>query len=139
MDSCEFCRIVSGKSEAAKIYEDQKHLALMDRYPIREGHVLVIPKKHYKTVLDMSDDEVANLFSSVYQVALAVKKATGVEHFTIAVNVGSAAFQQVFHAHAHIIPAPSKRDPAGGRGPSRMLVTMEELHRIAKSISAYLE
>ena len=51
--NCIFCSIVSKKSKAANIFENDEFIAFMDKYPINMGHVLVLPKKHHQTILDM--------------------------------------------------------------------------------------
>jgi len=51
---CIFCQIVSGKIPAEKIYENNNALAFLDINPLCRGHVLVIPKKHYKNIFDLS-------------------------------------------------------------------------------------
>ena len=50
---CIFCDILSGNREGHILYEDDSHLVFLDRYPIDDGHTLVIPKKHYEKITDM--------------------------------------------------------------------------------------
>lgn len=99
-----FTEIIEGKLLGFIIFEDEKHVAILDKYPIDTGHSLVIPKKPYEKITDMPKDEVAELFSLVPQIANAILKATGAVAFSIAQNNGKEAKQIVPHVHIHIIP-----------------------------------
>ena len=99
-----FTEIIEGKRPGFIIFEDEKHVAILDKYPIDTGHSLVIPKKPYEKITDMPKDEVAELFSLVPQIANAILKATGVVAFSIAQNNGKEAKQIIPHVHIHIIP-----------------------------------
>ena len=99
-----FTDIIEGKRSGFIIFEDEKHVAILDKYPIDTGHSLVIPKKSYEKIIDMPKNEVAELFSLVPQIATAILKATGAVAFSIAQNNGKEAKQIVPHVHVHIIP-----------------------------------
>ena len=99
-----FTDIIEGKRSGFVIFEDEKHVAILDKYPIDTGHSLVIPKKPYEKIIDMSKNEVAELFSLVPQIANAILKATGAAAFSIAQNNGKEAKQIIPHVHVHIIP-----------------------------------
>ena len=99
-----FTEIIEGKRPGFIIYEDQDHVAILDKYPIDTGHSLVIPKKPYEKITDMPKNEVAELFSLIPKIANAILKATGAVAFSIAQNNGKEAKQIVPHVHVHIIP-----------------------------------
>jgi histidine triad (HIT) family protein len=99
-----FTDIIEGKRPGFIIFEDDKHIAILDKYPIDTGHSLVIPKTPYEKITDMPKNEVALLFSLVPQVANAILKATGAVAFSIAQNNGKEAKQIIPHVHVHIIP-----------------------------------
>ena len=99
-----FTEIIDGNRPGFIIFEDEKHVAILDKYPIDTGHSLVIPKKPYEKITDMSKADVADLFSLVPQIANAIHKATGAVAFSIAQNNGKEAKQIVPHVHVHIIP-----------------------------------
>ncbi len=101
---CIFCKIVNGELPSTKVYEDEGFLAFMDIGPVNKGHVLVIPKRHAETFLDLSEEEAAELFKRVNRIAKAVKEALNAEGLNIINNVGAASGQEVFHVHVHIIP-----------------------------------
>ena len=99
-----FTDIIEGKRPGFIIFEDDKHIAILDKYPIDTGHSLVIPKTPYEKITDMPKNDVALLFSLVPQVANAILKATGAVAFSIAQNNGKEAKQIIPHVHVHIIP-----------------------------------
>ena len=101
---CAFCKIIRNEINKSVIYEDDKVLAFMDFKPINDGHALVIPKKHYENIYDISEDEVAYLFRIVKKVAHAIQKGVKAEGITLIQNNGKAAKQVVFHFHVHVIP-----------------------------------
>lgn len=135
---CVFCSIVNKKSEAAHIFENDEFIAFMDKYPINNGHTLVLPKKHYETIHDMPLDETGKLFSLSTHLAKAVIKAVNADGFTIGQNNGEAANQIVPHVHVHIVPR-FNNDSEVGRWPSRKTASMEELNDVAAKIRKHIE
>jgi histidine triad (HIT) family protein len=101
---CIFCDIIQKKREGYVIYEDDTHIAFLDKYPIDYGHSLVLPKQHFEKVTDMTADKVGDLFSNVPKIAKAIIKTTKADAFSMAQNNGRAAKQIVPHVHVHIIP-----------------------------------
>ena len=85
-------------------FEDDSHIAILDKYPIDTGHSLVLPKTPYEKITDMPKNEVAELFSLIPEIANAILKATGAVAFSIAQNNGKEAKQIIPHVHVHIIP-----------------------------------
>ena len=102
--NCIFCRIANGEIPCAKIYEDDNVLAFLDLAPVHHGHTLVIPKSHYKDMLEVPSELGTHVFAALQKVAAAVMKATGAMGFNVMQNNGLAAGQTVFHIHWHIIP-----------------------------------
>ncbi len=136
--NCIFCSIVSKKSKAANIFENDEFIAFMDKYPINMGHVLVLPKKHHQTILDMQLEDTGKLFSLSSHLAKAVIKAVNADGFTLGQNNGEAANQEVPHVHVHIVPR-FNNDSEGSRWPSRKIVLEEELNNTATKIQKYVE
>ena len=104
MDDCIFCKIVKGEIPSEKVYEDEKVLAFKDINPVTPIHVLVIPKKHFKDVLDVKEEDkeiIADLFQSINKIA----KTLGIEKygFRIVNNCGEDAGQEVMHLHFHLL------------------------------------
>lgn len=130
---CIFCSILSGKLPSAQVYSDPDFMVIMDKYPINRGHVLVIPTKHYDTLLQMPAPEVGKLYSVVPAVAEAVVAALGADGFNVGQNNGIAANQIVPHVHVHIVPRFIDDSP-DGKWPARSVAPYEELQEIAKKI-----
>ena len=71
---CIFCKIINNESPAAKVYEDDEVLAFMDVNPVNKGHILVIPKKHYQSLVETPDEILRELWVAAKKVGLALKK-----------------------------------------------------------------
>ncbi len=128
---CLFCNIISKKQDAYVIFEDDSHIAIMDKYPIQKGHSLVMPKIHHEKIIDMSDDEVGKLFSRVPTIARRIMAATGADGFNIGQNNGRSANQIIPHVHVHIIPRYNK---TGNLWTRRMIANNTDLDDLAKKI-----
>jgi histidine triad (HIT) family protein len=107
MSECIFCQITGGKTPANIVYEDQYVMAFLSNRPVNAGHTLVVPKKHYENIYDISEEEVAYLFKIVRRIAIAVKDAESAEGIRVVQNNGEMAGQVVFHLHVHVIPMKS--------------------------------
>ncbi len=131
MQDCIFCKIIAGDIPAQKIYEDQWTLAFLDITPANPGHVLVIPKRHYETILDVEDDDLMHLIKVVKRIGKIVQETTSAVGFNIGQNNGEAAGQSVFHAHWHVIPRHNKDEfghwPRGSYSEGEIEVMAEEL------------
>jgi len=99
-----FTDIIEGRKSGHIIYKDDKHIAILDKYPIDVGHSLLITRHPYEKITDMKKNDVSELFSLVPEIASAIMKATGAVAFSIAQNNGKAAKQIIPHVHVHIIP-----------------------------------
>lgn len=104
MSDCIFCKIIAGEIPASKVYEDEQVLAFLDITQVTKGHTLVVPKKHYRNVLDMDAQEAAELFSAVPIIARQLKEKLGASGLNILNNNEEAAGQTVFHTHIHLLP-----------------------------------
>jgi histidine triad (HIT) family protein len=104
MNDCIFCKIINKEISANIIYEDDKTVAFLDNNPVNEGHTLVIPKKHFKNILEMDKEHLDAVFETVQRIAEVVKDGVNADGFNIKMNNFKAAGQVVFHAHVHIVP-----------------------------------
>ena len=136
MPACIFCDIISGKRAYHEIYHDSNIIAILDKYPIDKGHSLVIPKKPYEKLTDMSSHEVADLFSKIPKIANAIIKATNADAFSIAQNNGKAAKQIIPHVHIHIIP---RYNATGTLWLKRKILKDDELNELAQKIRNCIE
>ena len=102
--SCIFCRIVAGQIPCHKVYEDDLVLCFLDIGPIVDGHTLVIPKQHYRSVMETPPEVAAALAARLPELSRAVLEATGRSACHVLANNGAAAQQTVQHLHVHILP-----------------------------------
>ena len=107
---CVFCKIIRGEIRAKIIKESIRSIAFLDAFPLAKGHVLVIPKKHYSKLQDVSSEDNLDLFSLVHDLIRIVDKFTG--STLLACHNGKDAGQEVPHVHIHLIPRNSD-DSAG--------------------------
>ena len=133
--TCIFCDILAGKRDGHIVYEDNKHIAFLDKYPIDDGHTLVIPKKHYERITDMDSNNVGEIFSIVPKIAKAVLSGAGADAFSLAQNNGKAAKQIIPHVHIHIIPRYNNK---GTVWTKRQIPTDDVLSELAKKIKSAL-
>lgn len=133
LQTCPFCEIVAGKQEGVVVYQDDMCLAIMDRFPLNKGHILIIPKKHYTTIFDIPELLVGTLFTKAWFVARVLVRAVKADGVHIGQNNGRAANQKIDHVHIHIIPRFNDDIKEGG-WPKRRYLTNEELETTAKLI-----
>lgn len=132
---CIFCDIISGKRPGTFLYQDDDIVAFMDKYPIDQGHSLVVSKKHYEKIIDMKPEDVGTMFSKIPKIANAILSGTGADAFSIAQNNGRAAKQIIPHVHVHIIPRFNNK---GTIWTKREISNNEELESLAQKIRAHL-
>ena len=134
MVNCIFCDMIEGKMPCYMIYHDDDCIAILDKYPIDNGHSLIITKKPYEKLTDMGIDEVAKLFSKIPKIANAIMSATNADAFSIAQNNGKAAKQIVPHVHIHIIP---RYNATGTLWTKRKILSDIELDNLSQKIKNY--
>ena len=132
---CLFCDILDGKKDGYFLYEDNSHVAFLDRYPIDVGHSLVLPRKHHEKITDMTPEDVGKIFAFVPKIAKAILEATGADAFSIGQNNGRAAKQIVPHVHIHIIP---RYNSKGTVWTKRQIASDDDLSELAKKIRSIL-
>ena len=104
MSDCIFCQIVSGQIPSSKVYEDEEVLAFLDITQVTKGHTLVIPKKHYRNMLEMDAESASSLFARIPKIAKQLQDKLGASGVNIINNNEEAAGQTVFHTHVHLLP-----------------------------------
>lgn len=100
--SCLFCRIASGQEPALKVLEDAQFVAFLDHRPLFPGHVLLIPRGHVATLLDLPDSLLEPLMRWTRALTQAVEEAMGAEGAFVAIN--HKVSQSVPHLHVHLVP-----------------------------------
>jgi len=99
-----FARILAGKLPATKVYEDRTVFAFMNIHPLSTGDLLVIPKGHYRNLIDIPRPVLDHLIDVTQRLARAQMKALHPDGIFIRQNSGEAAGQTVFHFHMHVTP-----------------------------------
>lgn len=99
---CVFCKIVKKEIPSVNVYEDDTTLSFMELNPSAPGHVMVILKKHGKSILDYNKEELGTLMVSVQKVAAKLQKALGCDSISIGIN--HLERRGVPHLHVHLIP-----------------------------------
>ncbi len=114
MSDCLFCKIASGDIPSTKVYEDELVYAFRDIDPQAPAHVLVIPKKHVKSVMDISAED-KELISRIFEVIQIVAKQEGIDEsgFRVVSNIGKDGLQSVEHLHFHVIGGRTMQWPPG--------------------------
>jgi histidine triad (HIT) family protein len=102
--NCTFCDLIQGSAEVSVCHEDADSIAFMDIQPVNAGHVLVVPRAHYDSLLDVPPEIGMHLFQVTMKLAGAIRRVTGCDDMNIVVNSGAAAGQDEPHYHVHIIP-----------------------------------
>ena len=110
--TCIFCKIIKGQIPARILNQDDLAVAMLDAFPLADGHTLVVPKIHYSKIQDMDRDTSASVFSLVRKISADPGEAVNVNSTTIAIHNGKEAGQEIPHLHVHIIPR-TKDDGAG--------------------------
>ena len=97
-----FCGIVAGSVPAFKVFDGADGVAFLDTRPVFKGHVLVVPRRHVETLLDLPDDLLTALFTTVRSVAAGVVAGLGAQGSFVAMN--NVVSQSVPHVHVHVVP-----------------------------------
>lgn len=99
---CVFCDIAARGVAAQLVYEDKDLIAFLDRHPLFPGHVLLCPREHYATLLELPSGLTGPMFATTQLLARAVESALDAEGTFIAIN--NRISQTVPHLHIHIVP-----------------------------------
>lgn len=102
MATCVFCSIVSGEAPAHIAFEDDVAVGFLDIRPLFHGHVLLVPRRHVETLIDLPPDEVGPLFERARTLAAAVVDGLGAQGSFVALN--NTVSQSVPHLHVHVVP-----------------------------------
>ncbi|MEM0159032.1 MAG: HIT family protein [Thermoplasmataceae archaeon] len=134
-ENCIFCSEILGRRHAAFVFENEKVAAFMDIAPVEPGHCLVIPKKHFRDILEIDYDDYLEVHRVTKMLTPAVVRAVNADGVNIGQNNGSSANQRVFHYHVHIIPRFLNREIRWGR----KVVLQSDLDEVAQSIREQLK
>lgn len=150
---CIFCERIAGEHSErwAVVEQDGLTLSVINPRQYEEGQMMVVPRRHAPTLLDLTDDEAAALMGGVRRAAKALVAAFDPDGLTTYQNNGVASHQEIPHVHIHVVP---RRYGSGwGEGPPHLAaltraerearfrqgaLPSEELMRVAELVRAHL-
>jgi histidine triad (HIT) family protein len=103
-EPCIFCEIIARRATASFVAESDLAIAFLTIGPLREGHALVIPKRHVVEVPDAAARELGAVFALGQEVAIRQRRTLGSHGETLFLASGAAGEQSVFHMHLHVVP-----------------------------------
>lgn len=104
MDDCIFCKIIKKEEPSKILYENEKCIVILTIGPANNGHALVIPKQHFESVSDVSEEVLKEIIVVTKQIGENAKKELGATGYNILNATGKDAQQSVFHLHFHVVP-----------------------------------
>jgi diadenosine tetraphosphate (Ap4A) HIT family hydrolase len=112
MNTCPFCNF----DRTRLVSESESAIVLRDGFPVADGHTLVIPRRHVRSIFQLNSADQAALWVLVTDVREQLIESVSADAINIGVNDGWAAGQTVEHAHIHLIPRRQGdvADPRGG-------------------------
>lgn len=102
---CIFCKIIAGKINAAKIFENENVIVIADINPQAQWHYLAIPKQHIASLNDLTQHETQTVLPQLFEAAtiVATQKNFKTQGYRTVINNQAQAGQSVFHLHMHIL------------------------------------
>lgn len=100
---CLFCKFVTGEIPVSKVYEDADFIIIRDINPQAKNHFLAIPKKHFKLLSEMTEDDAACLGRIFAKISSLQEELSLQNGYRLVINQGDDAGQTVFHLHIHIL------------------------------------
>jgi histidine triad (HIT) family protein len=126
-----FSKIIAGQIPSYKIAENDKFFAFLDIFPLRKGHVLVVPKTETDNLFDLSPDYLSEMLVFAQPIAKAIEKSFDCNRCGLSV-IGL----EVPHAHLHLIPINSANDLNFNQ--PKLKLSEEELKEIQRKIISNL-
>ena len=109
-DSCPFC------DSSTFVLSNKLAYARYDKYPVNEGHILIVPFRHVSDFFDLTKNERESIFMLVDKAKALLDRECSPDGYNIGINIGESAGQTVWHVHVHVIPRfkGDIDDPRGG-------------------------
>ena len=127
-----FTKIINGEIPSYKIADNTNYIAILDAFPLVEGHVLIIPKQEVDKIFDLDKQSYLGLMDFAYDIAQAIEKAIPCLRVGVAV-VGL----EVPHVHVHLVPLNSMQDINFSN--PKLQLSAEKMIEIADTIKSYLQ
>ena len=104
-DDSLLCRLIDGRLETSRVYEDEHVVAFMDYQPVNPGHVLVVPRQHVLLLEDLDDTVGTAVWRAGHAISRALRRTElRCEGVNLFLADGEAAFQEIPHVHLHVFP-----------------------------------
>ena len=100
---CIFCKIAHKEIPSEVLYEDDSVMAIMDINPLCDGHVLVIPKKHYEDIYEVDKETLVHMYDIAKDLNKKIMAKLNEPGATFSINYGDK--QEIKHLHLHILPS----------------------------------
>jgi histidine triad (HIT) family protein len=136
MPACVFCRVIAGTLPAHLVVDEPDVVAILDHRPLFAGHVLLMPRRHHETLMDLPAAQVAGLFTAAQRLSGAVERAMDAEGIFVAIN--NRVSQSVPHLHVHVVPRRKKDGLRGFFWPRITYNGDDEMTTVAARIRAEL-
>ncbi len=104
MENCIFCKIAKGEIPSKKIHETENTMTFLDIAPATKGHMLTIPKKHYKNIYDIPEDILCEIIKTTKKLSKLAKENLNADGINIINSNEKEAQQDVEHIHFHTVP-----------------------------------
>lgn len=114
MTDCLFCKIAAGQIPSTKVYEDEHLYAFKDISPVAPEHVVIIPKVHFESLNEVTD-ETAPVLAHLLKTVPKIAESLGIKDsgYRLVNNCGDHGGQTVFHIHFHLVGGRNLQWPPG--------------------------
>jgi len=132
---CIFCRIAAGQAPCHCVHQDDLTITFMDIMPASDGHLMIIPKRHYQTLYEADEESLLRVMANSRRIALAMRQVLQPDGLVVRQLNGAAAGQVVFHYHMHLVPRRSgDSPPLHGRSMADPAHLADQATRIAAAL-----
>ena len=129
---CVFCEIIRGDQPAHVVLDDEMAMAFLDVRPVFPGHVLLVPRGHHETLVDLPPTLIEPFFARAQRLAGAVERAMEAQGTFVAMN--NRISQSVPHLHCHVVPRRKKDGLRGFFWPRTKYAGDDEMSAVASRI-----
>ena len=100
---CPFCSIDDF------LFENELAFAIPDKFPVRPGHTLVMPKRHVASFFELTDEELIACYGIIKKVKAMIDGDHSPDGYKVGINIGRSSGQTVMHVHMHVVPMGGSR------------------------------
>jgi histidine triad (HIT) family protein len=135
---CPFCELAAGRGETRHIIDaTEKTLTFINMRQFEIGQLLIIPRRHAPTILDLMDDEAVEIMNKLRTAAEALTETFNPDGITVYQNNGVTSLQEVPHFHIHVVPRRKSSD--WGSGPPHIAALQPENLEVKQQVTVSWE